>query len=484
MSRTSVTQAVQAKVCVDIGYLVLSSLLTNDKLSKQNMFSTATTRSVNQLLHALEQGTLIEWENEMTQLRRLNEKRTAFKSWVIAPIPGKSTAFIKSWLVLVRPTGRPDEEYFPTQDEKFTVDFARTITRQNGNQTLCNLRATRTTNPYEEAENLPNALVGKCAAFQIDVPHASEEKDGIIIQLELMEEFQIARALDDFQSLTLDESKYQPIIITWEISSQTYDAELGSLRHFTEEKQVGSRVAGSKSRMAFEMICDFENSWKTYYDLHASFPHLRNPTHPHHRLPKLLVEKLKSFNPDHLAALDGLSAIPNGLYFVNGCPGAGKTEWNMVLAALIQSKRCANPGRQMGKNHTRKKYSPILYLVDINKTVDDAADRYYRLCKAAGLKLRIIRMHGFPYEMRNSDKLNAATSRGSANIEGEPDFTKKFLTALNIARHSGVKRDPNRAPTLDEAAWDYFEKHQVNGFPTLKRVLARMQTDENLSTED
>jgi regulator of nonsense transcripts 1 len=144
----------------------------------------------------------------------------------------------------------------------------------------------------------------------------------------------------------------------------------------------------------------------------------------------------------------------------------------MVVSALLQSKR--RPGA--------KRRSPILFLVDLNKTVDDAADRYYNLCKEAGLKLRIVRMHGWPYEIRNSSKLNTTTSGG--NGEQDTDFTKKFLATMSINRSIQAGRNPDKAPTLDEAAWEYYEKHKDDGFLTLKRVLMRMDAGEVLNHDD
>ncbi|KAH6888119.1 P-loop containing nucleoside triphosphate hydrolase protein [Thelonectria olida] len=417
-----------------------------------------------------EQGTLIEMKNEEELLKRFNERRIRFKAWPVAPIPGLTTSFAKSWLLLVKIPKQSEQIVFPSVTDRFSVGLVSRIKRPDGTYCLENLPAIRIQNPYEDIEDVSCPLISRCAAFKVDVPRSWKNDNGANFELDLMSTFQTALSLDDFANLTLDENKSQEIIIMWDTFSMTYEAELAALRRFIEEPRLEDRALSLKSKNVFQMILDFHGSWKTYLNLHLEFPHLKNPAHPAHRIPKSLLQKFMAFNADHRAAYDGLTQIPNGLYFVNGCPGSGKTEWNLVLSALIQSKR--RPG-------SKKRHSPILFVVDLNKTVDDAADRYFNLCKAAGLKLRIVRMHGWPYEMRNSSKLNGTLSKGSdQNRQDELDFTKKFLTTGSIAKHTGTQRNPDKAPTLDEAAWEYFEKHKRDCFFTLKRVLASMEAGE------
>ncbi|KAL4722381.1 hypothetical protein ACLX1H_010733 [Fusarium chlamydosporum] len=419
-----------------------------------------------------EQGTIIEQKNELDVLVRFNERRTPFKAWPVAPIPGLATSFHTSWLVLVKVPQQSEDIVFPSLDDNFHVDFDSRVEMPDGTYSLVNLPATRIGNPYEDAIHLVGQGVAKCAAFKIDVCRSWKNEDGEQVSLDLMSSKQTASSLDDFENISLDESKHQNITITWDTYSNTFEAELAALRRLTQECQLESRKVGEKSKAAFEMILDLKGSDKTFIDLHSIFPHLKNPDAPEHRIRYTILRKLRSFNNDHHAAFRGLTRIPNGLYFVNGCPGAGKTEWNMVVSALLQSKR--RPGA--------KRRSPILFLVDLNKTVDDAADRYYNLCKAAGLKLRILRMHGWPYEIRNSTKLNTSTSGDDGRQD--TDFTKKFLATMNVNKTIGVGRNTDKAPTLDEAAWEYYEKHKNDGFLALKRVLTRMDAGEVLDHEN
>lgn len=426
-------------------------------------------------VYAHEEGTMIEMQNEEAVLQRFNQQRTPFQAWPLAPIPGLTTSFAKSWLFLVKVPKMTDDMIFPAMADHFTVDMDTTIENANGVFSLVHLHATRIPNPYEDAKDLPDSAVSRCAAFKVDVPRSWEDKDGEHIELDLMGTMQSVSSLDDFQNLKLSEASRQTITITYDTFCNTYEAELAALRRFIEEPRLEERQLSAKAKAAFEMILDLKTPFRTNYNLHEVFPHLKNPLNPGHRIPDLIVQRFKAFNADHRAAFDGLTKIPNGLYFVNGCPGAGKTEWNMVVSAMIQSK--SRPG-------SKKRHSPILFVVDLNKTVDDAADRYFNLCKAAGLKLRIVRMHGWPYEMRNSAKLNGSGSDKDGDSSSDPDFTKKFLTTASLAKHANVERNPNKAPTLDEEAWDYYAKHQHDCFTPLKKVLARMDDGEVLSSND
>ncbi|KAF5656465.1 atp-dependent helicase [Fusarium heterosporum] len=432
-----------------------------------------TVLSVQEYVKRHEQGTIIEQRNEEELLKRFNDMRRPFRAWPIAPIEGLSTSFTTSWLFLVPIPGPSEDLIFPSLTDNFHIDIEKRVQLSDETHSLIHLPATRISNPYGDSEDLLCKAVTKCAAFKVDVSRSFKNKDGEQVNLDLLESMQTASSLDDFQSLDLDEAKHQNIVITWETYSNTYEAELAALRRLTQGSQLESGKVSSKSKAAFEMVLDLKGADKTYVDLHSVFPHLSNPHHRGHKIQRKLLSSFRSFNNDHITAFNGLKRIPNGIYFVNGCPGAGKTEWNMIVAGLIQSKR--RPG-------AKKRCSPILFLVDLNKTVDDAADRYYNMCKTAGMSLRIIRMHGWPYEIRNSSKLN--TTPGENKDGDEMDFTKKFLATATISKIVHVERDVNKAPTLDEAAWQYYEKHKDGGFLALKNVLTRMDAGEILNHDN
>ncbi|KJZ75776.1 hypothetical protein HIM_04933 [Hirsutella minnesotensis 3608] len=415
--------------------------------------------------------------NEEVTVKRLNAKKIQFQAWPVAPIPSLTTTFTKSWLLLVKIPGGEAGEAFPSLTDRFSINMESTVTHANGNTfTLFNLPAARIPNPYETAPDVVDPNVTRCAAFKVDVSRSWQAADGVNVELDLMKSFQIASSIGDIGNIAVDRSNVQLITIRFETNPITFQAELAALHRLTQDHRLEEMTVSKRSMNAFHTILDFQNpGWVSYVDLHDEFPQLRNPAHYSHRVPRGLVQKYRAFNEDHRAAFQGMTRMPNGLYFINGCPGAGKTEWNMVLTALIHSKRSPN---------SRRRHTPILFLVDINKTVDDAANRYYSLCKEVGLKLRVIRMHGWPYEMRNSDKLNTAGAAATDKADAELDFTKRFLATANLTRHTKAERNPNRAPTLDEASWEYYEFHKDDCFPALRNSLTRMEGGEVFDSKD
>ncbi|KAJ6444099.1 nonsense-mediated mRNA decay protein 1 [Purpureocillium lavendulum] len=422
-----------------------------------------------------EQGTIIELHNEEQTLRLLNEAKTPFRSWVVGHIPGSTNAFSKSWLLLIEIPARNSGVEFPSLSDRFAVSFDSSVQLPEGTFGLVHLPATRIANPYHESPDLVDPKVGMMAAFNVHVPRSWQSSDGINIELDLMVNFQACPSISEMCRHSLTNDRVQTITIQWDISSQTFEAELAALKHLTEDHRLDELKPSEASLRAFETILRFDSgNWPHRVNLFDTFPHLKNPSYIAHGTPKLLVNKFKSFNADHKKAFDSLADINNGLYFLTGCPGAGKTEWNMVVSALVQSKR--SPG-------SRKGHSPILFLVDINKTVDDAANRYQSLCNAAGLPLLIIRMHGFPYEMRHSAKLNHEHAKSIGESKGDLDFTKKFLAA-GLIQHPSVLRDSGVAPTLDEAAWELFDRNKDSRFRSLNKILTAMESGVALTTND
>lgn len=110
-------------------------------------------------------------ENEETVLQRFNNRRYEFDAWPVGPIPGTTTNFSKSWLVLVK-VPPPDEEMeFPAIGDPFTVDMVEGVERGNNIYSLVHLPSERIPNPYEDIESAERG-VRKSAAFKIDVPRS------------------------------------------------------------------------------------------------------------------------------------------------------------------------------------------------------------------------------------------------------------------------------------------------------------------------
>ncbi|GAB0137062.1 hypothetical protein EsDP_00005345 [Epichloe bromicola] len=351
-----------------------------------------------------------------------------------------------------------------------------TVSREDGEYSLLHLSANRIPNPFESMEEIRDQRAKTYAAFKVDVPRSWKNADGENIELDLMMSLQTRCRVENLADIWLRDNDCQFIKIDWDIQSTTFEVELEALRYLTDERGRDGQGPTIKSKRAFHMILDFHSCWKEFYDLHKAFPQLKNPEHAIYRIPAAILEKYKSFNQDHLDSLSGLQMIPNGLYFVNGCPGSGKTEWNMILAAMVQAST--------RKRHLRR--SRVLFLVDINKTVDDAAARYFALCQEARLDLRIVRMHGWPREMRQSSKIHGLQPEKQQGKNGmfDVDFTTRFLTIAGLSKCARISENPGVVPTLDEASWQYFEQNKKDAFPGLQTLLDKMENGEVLSTDD
>ncbi|KAL7920037.1 P-loop containing nucleoside triphosphate hydrolase protein [Trichoderma austrokoningii] len=439
-------------------------------------------QSQDEYAHRLEKGTQIEMQNELSQIKKLNDRGESYPAWVVAPIPGCQTSFSTSWLLLAKSPPSSANITFPTVADRFHIDINASIVLPQGVYTLYHLPATRIQNPYEDVAECKGKAIQKLAAFKVEVPRCQLTQDGEQIQLDLMSHIKVADAVGDFSGIKLDEANQKDISIRWDIVSQTFEAELEALYAFIIPKRHGDQNGPSyRARLAFNMIQQFCTADVETSNLPKRYPPLANPNNAAYKISPVFLDKFTSFNQDHMAAYEGLSRVKNGIYFVNGCPGAGKTEWNMVISGLIQSHHSS----------TRKRVRhQILFLVDINQTVSDAADRYHCLCKEAGLDVRIIRMHGWPYEMRHSERLNQTGSQGKnskpvdADADAATDFTKSFLATVGLTHHVKVERDARRAPSLDEAAWDYYEEHKEKSYPSLAKFLGRIDQGDVLDSED
>lgn len=415
--------------------------------------------------------------NEEHALRSLNEKAQAFQAWVVAPIPNTTTAFHRSWLLLIKPPDYLDTKMFPNTTDRFHLDVLTVVQHDNAKYSLTHLPASRIPNPFESVERIPDARVAKFASFKVDVPRAWKNPEGEHAEIDLMDKLRMSQSWSSAHEIELQENEHHLVTIEWDVHSATFEAELAALRFFTEEKRIDERRPTQKAERAFQMIQNFHSSSKDYYDLSKYIPQLRNPAKPSYKVPPTIIQRFVSFNQDQVRAFQGLQRIPNGVYFVNGCPGSGKTEWNMILAAIVQARNV---------QYRQRKFQRILFLVDINKTVDDAAKRYYSLCKEAGMNLRIVRMHGWPLEMRQSSKLQSIQREGKGSPTDTliPDFTSRFLTVAGLSKQIPHSSTSDMVPTLDEASWQFYEKNKSESFPVLQVLLKKMEAGDVLTTDD
>ena len=209
---------------------------------------------------------------------------------------------------------------------------------------------------------------------------------------------------------------------------------------------------------AFKYLIDFAEPEFTT-NIFRQFPHMIRPDGPGSSIPLYIKKKYMRMNEHQREAYHGLlSNMPCGIAMLPGGPGGGKTDWAMTVIGIMQSKSRAK----------------VLYMLDINDPLDDATAKYIGLMKNAGLGKRAIRMKSFGTELKRSVRVDSVQRRARKNgasdpiqleNSGEPevDFSKNFL-ALYTQHEAGAPPAPHTTrhqhiiPTLDEAAWNYYEE--------------------------
>ncbi|KAK3371964.1 hypothetical protein B0H63DRAFT_284375 [Podospora didyma] len=181
------------------------------------------------------------------------------------------------------------------------------------------------------------------------------------------------------------------------------------------------------------------------------------------------------FDNDQMAAYHGLSSIPAGVAFIPGGPGAGKTWWTLMMAVLAQA----------GRKHTR-----MLYLLDINKTVDDAAGKIQAIYNNLGLQRSVVRLYksqwpkghladeeNYDEEVYDENGFRISNADSKWTSIKSVDWTSNFLRQRDQIHH----RELSLAATLDQMAWGRYKSSGL--YPAIELALARMsdatQTDEH-----
>jgi AAA domain-containing protein len=169
------------------------------------------------------------------------------------------------------------------------------------------------------------------------------------------------------------------------------------------------------------------------------------------QIPVSILDKFDGLNDDQKNAYTSLLGnLPCGLGILPGGPGGGKTHFAMTTIGLLQSGTKAK----------------TLYLLDINKPLEDTLRKYRAMWKATGVTKTAIRVKTFGVELKNSTKFEEIreASKAAAGItdleDTEPvvDFSRQFMKYF---------QNPNIRPanssthtkflSLDEAAWLHYE---------------------------
>ncbi|KAK3306340.1 P-loop containing nucleoside triphosphate hydrolase protein [Chaetomium strumarium] len=420
--------------------------------------------SIEEFVRRHKEGTEAEFAAEQKRVDAINKEQLKFKAWVL--LKARQTAKRSEYLVIVDPgkderkiaqQGEPAKLRIVFNDESVTRFFdAR---RVESPMLLASGSTASLGNTAITARSLE-----KLAFFQVTI-HVAEAHHG------KSEESTLPPLATD---LLLGDDNAVRVNFLLTASDVTKNAELAAIN------QLYGRHVGATERQlqAFEYFVLFRNP-RFVVNLHERIPHMatamREPLWPGSRLAK----SYESLNFAQRLAYIGFRNLRCGICILPGCPGAGKTHFNLFTIAMAQSRPLPTPVR-VG-HRLEKRCAKVLYIVDMNSPVDDVANRAVRLYEELGMTKSVIRMKGWGAEVALSNRLNAAEDAAS----GDPitvDFTNQFLRTANLmllGHGSGNTRSSCNAPSLDEAAWQYYDSRKETQYEELTKFLKGELWEEN-----
>ncbi|KAK1710411.1 nonsense-mediated mRNA decay protein 1 [Colletotrichum lupini] len=408
--------------------------------------------------------------NEASAIKRFNEAPEARYAWVIAPVPGPysliESDLQKKWIVLAELPSTP-ERRFPDEGDMCNISFKRDFVCKGKKYNPGTLSAQRIPNPYETIPELYQYSL--LAAFNVIMDYIADP----ITKQQYHPLFSIAVKQDlnfGFGPTPLSLQNATEICLRIDQNPVTYEAELTALSILTQPKKEGNELS-ENTIGTFEYLLDFRKEPSFYINMFDKIPHMDNPASHSNAYLQAVYRRL---NADHKNVYEQLRRIPAGLAIILGCPGAGKTALNAFISAMAVSQ-----SRHIVRDDGKKKHKPvkILYLLDVNYPCDDAADRVYSTLKKAGINKSVIRVRGCAREMRSSAKLHPVPS---ASEDDEPDFTAGFLrqvrasVGLSNGTRSTNEARGDRAPSLDEVAWERYDADRTR-YKSLTKILEKLE---------
>ncbi|KAK7729294.1 hypothetical protein SLS63_006167 [Diaporthe eres] len=328
----------------------------------------------------------------------------------------------------------------------------------------------------------------------------------------------------------LSDQRCLRVTIELRVSTSTRDAEVDALSTLEEARKYQRTGTSQWQIDAYKYFLNL-GSPTGLMRLFWRFPHMLDPILKPERASPRLVRLFQALNDQQkFAFMNLLNEIPNGICIVHGCPGAGKTHWNLVVAAALQSRdEIMLSGAQSPTPWNNK----VLYLIDINRPLNDTANKMTRLYGELGLtkKCRIdgsttprvaIRMHCWSYEKTTASRnrlqaeweelnhrmdqrgkaeeqrqSNSAQQTGNSGAESTGESKEgplqqfmsktdesqrldvyRFSTAFRKAEQSFMRRADQAeeciAPSLDEAAWAMYQRFRDTKYARLSTIRRRI----------
>ncbi|KAK4458386.1 P-loop containing nucleoside triphosphate hydrolase protein [Cladorrhinum samala] len=399
-------------------------------------------------------GTKAEFAADEKVVHDLNRKNLPYTAWVLAKL--RQTRKRSEFFILVRPHA---DARLPAIGE---IAKLRIVLGDDAQTRFWDAR---------RVEN-PAGLFGvraidaaKLGAFVITVPNSDAHE--------------ALQPLSSAAHVDLELSSENAVHVNFMLiaSEATKDSELGAL-----ELLHGPHAnCTERQEHAFRWFVKLRDP-EFFVDLHDALPHIRATLRQSSFANSKLGKMYASLNQQQKSAfLDGFRKMPCGICVLPGGPGAGKTHFNLFTIAMAQLHPM--PGRNKRKTHQPERSAKVLFIVDMNSPVDDAANRMVRLYEDLGMAKQVIRMKGWGAEVKLSHKLNEAEDAAAAHGDViTVDFTNSFIRtikAMALGPTVAAERS-SRAPTLDEAAWRRYERYKATQYQEIDTFLATelWETDE------
>ncbi len=305
--------------------------------------------------------------------------------------------------------------------------------------------AERIANPFGLFGKGHQALDGH-AMFKVD---AAVSEDGTNVPKPLLPRGQDIRQVTE---LLLDSGNAVGVAFHFEASDVTAEAELTALEKLNRADP--EQVHPDQLRV-FNYVMDFKEP-VTKVSLFASYPRMADPEKHAAIIKPAILHRYTRMNEHQKKAYhELLSNLPAGIGFLPGGPGAGKTSWALAVMGILQSVSRAK----------------VLYILDINKPLDDTIVKYTTMWKKAGVTKKAIRVRGFGNELKNSSHFGSMQKKAKLRkgIEDEEDSdaqaaSDRFFAEFMALYRCGGAATPKSEETvnflsLDEAAWKHYEEN-------------------------
>ena len=266
--------------------------------------------------------------------------------------------------------------------------------------------------------------------------------------------------LAGLSSVELTEDNAIAVCLHFRASESTSQMELLAMHKFLRGEGISSRQVS-----ALRYLVTFDEP-ETVVNLFDKFPLMADPHAHRGRIRPSILKRYECLNEHQMKAYrELLPNLPCGIGMLPGGPGSGKTHFAMTTIGLMQSDT-------QGK---------VLYLLDINKPLEDTVRKYLAMWEAAGTKKTAIRVKAFGTELKNSSKFEevreatkaAAGITDDDNVDSVIDFSRQFMKYFQNPAIRPAEGDLEQdCPTLDEAAWLHYEANPDE----YRRLTAAMKT--------